>query len=78
MKYRGILDEFMSKLDARMRDGYEEYGDESFDRPLLTLIKEIEEELLDICGWGMITYSRIQDIKEKIATMVEELRHVNG
>ena len=78
MKYLEDFDEFVSKLNARMADGFKEYGDKSFDRPLLALINEIEEELLDICGWGMITYSRIQDIKDKITTMVEELRKVNG
>ena len=78
MKYHEVFSGFISKLHSRMNIGHEEYGDESFDRPLLALINEIEEELLDICGWGMITYSRIHDIKGKITTMVNELRKVNG
>jgi hypothetical protein len=64
-KYEEHFIPFVNRLDAKMKKGFEEYGDGSFSRPPTELIGEIEEELLDICGWSMIVFARLQDIKEK-------------
>jgi len=55
---RGVL--------QRLRVGAEVYGDKFFDRPPVELIDEIEAELLDVCGWGFILWSRLETTKKKI------------
>ncbi|KKL61961.1 hypothetical protein LCGC14_2190040 [marine sediment metagenome] len=45
MKYKEIMPEFMEILDKRMMKGFEEYGDESFDKPSVELVDEIIEEV---------------------------------
>ena len=62
-KYRLVFSEFMEKLWDRMEKGYLEYGDKSFDRTPAELITEIEEEILDICGWAVILYSKVKEMK---------------
>ena len=62
-KYKDVFPEFTERLRSRMEKGFAEYGDKSFDRPVNELLGEIEEEILDICGWSLILYSRIQRLK---------------
>ena len=62
-KYRTVFPEFIERLEERMEKGYEEYGDKSFDRTPAELITEIEEEILDICGWAVILYSKVKNLK---------------
>lgn len=57
------FDEFSKILKLRLKKGYETYGDGSFDRSELELIREIEEELLDVVGWAYILWSRTQSVK---------------
>jgi hypothetical protein len=69
-KYEDYFLPFVNLLNEKMKKGFQEYGDKSFDKDLVELINEIEEELLDICGWGMILYTRLEDMKKK----AEELK----
>ena len=62
-KYRLVFSEFMEKLWDRMEEGYNEYGDKSFNCTPAELIGEIEEKIIDICGWSMILYSKVKDLK---------------
>ena len=59
----GILD--------RLSKGREEYGDKSFSKPPLDLLREIDEELQDVCGWAFILHMRIESIREEL---IERLR----
>jgi len=63
MKYKEVFTEFIERLEDRMKKGFEEYGDDSFNRTPAELVQEIEEELLDICGWSVILYSKIRNMK---------------
>lgn len=65
-KYRSVFPEFVETLRERMEQGFKEYGDKSFDRPGMELIDELEEEVLDICGWGLILYTKICELKVRI------------
>ena len=51
---------------ARLKQGAREYGDASFSKDPLTLLNEIQQEVLDICGWAWILSERIEGIKSKI------------
>ncbi len=61
--------EFIDTMDKRMAKGYEEYGDGSFKLPPDELLREVEEEVLDICGWSLILYTRIKNIRNKIGSI---------
>jgi len=69
-KYREVFPEFIETLRARMEQGFKEYGDKSFERSGVELLEEIEQEVLDICGWSVVVYNRIRKLKELIR-MVE-------
>lgn len=60
---------FITELHRRLDAGHRAYGDGSFERDPLSLLKEIEEELLDVCGWGYILYTRLQRMKEQLAKL---------
>ena len=51
---------FVDQLRARLRVGAQQYGNASFTRPLGDVIGEIEQELLDVAGWGLIAWVRIR------------------
>jgi len=70
MKYKEHFLEFVNLLNEKMEKGFQEYGDKSFDRDPVELINELEQEVIDISGWGMILYSRLEDMKKK----AEELK----
>jgi hypothetical protein len=47
--------------------GAKAYGDKSIGAPSERLLTEIEEELLDVVGWGFILYGKIQGLRERFA-----------
>ena len=57
--------EFETVLKARLDAGARAYGDNSFARPPTRLVDEIEQEALDIIGWGFVLWVRLQALKEK-------------
>lgn len=46
--------DFIGRLRKRIDAGRAEYGDVSFTRPPAELIGEMDEELLDVCGWAFV------------------------
>lgn len=73
MEYKKHFEEFISKLDAKMTEGHKEYGDGVFQDDPIALIEQLELELIDICGWGLILWTRLQHIKQG----VEDLKKNN-
>ncbi len=71
MKFLQYWQPFRDRLLRRLKRGYEAYGDESFDKPLPVLVDEIQQELEDICGWGLITWAKLQHLKAR-ALVIEE------
>jgi hypothetical protein len=66
MIYKKHFKKFVKLLDAKMLKGYKQYGDESFKREPSDLIGELQQEVIDISGWGMILYSRLEEMKLKL------------
>lgn len=62
-KHWGAFDKVMT---ARLQRGHEDYGDHSFDRDPESLLAEIEQELLDVVGWGYILWCRLQELKARL------------
>jgi hypothetical protein len=58
---------FAECILERLEMGARVYGDKSLDAPSSTLLVEIEQELLDVVGWGFIQWNRIQGLKAKLA-----------
>ena len=53
---------FRKLLKNRMYIGEIEYGDSSFDRHPVEIVKEIQEELLDVCNWSFIMWRRMEKL----------------
>lgn len=65
MYYKKYFNQFIEELKEKMDAGHREYGDGSFGLPPEKLIKELKEEALDICGWGMILWVRLEEMLRK-------------
>jgi hypothetical protein len=52
--------EFAAAVEARLEQGRREYRDCSFSLAPAELVREIEEELLDVCAWSFIAWSRLR------------------
>ena len=51
------VDQFIRSLIAKMEKGETEHGRTVHDE-----VKEIKDELLDICGWAFVRYERLQNL----------------
>lgn len=53
-------EEFWRLVNERLDAGSRTYADRSFDRSPADLVGEIEQEILDICGWAFVLWCRIR------------------
>jgi hypothetical protein len=60
------LDCFVARLRARLAAGAREYDDHSFTRPAIDLVDEIQQELEDVCGWGLILWLRLDALRDRV------------
>ena len=60
------LDRFVARLRARLAAGATTYGDASFDRHAIDLVDEIQQELEDVCGWGLILWLRLDRLRGRV------------
>jgi len=58
--------QFVALIKKRLKAGADAYGDQSFSRNPLELAEEIQQEILDIAGWGWILYHRLQQVKKAL------------
>lgn len=63
---------FIHNVKARLVFGKTNYGDSSFERPMLQLIDELQQEAEDLAGWGFIVWARLV----KMRVDLEELTSV--
>jgi hypothetical protein len=59
--------EFFSLVSRRLEVGAKVYGEHSFLRPPGEVAGEIEEELLDVCGWAFVLWCRLRRIRPWLA-----------
>lgn len=64
--YHNDFIDFAAELQSRLRKGADEYENKSFSAHPITLLREIEEELLDVANWSFILFKRIRKIKKEI------------
>ncbi len=58
--------EFLERVERRLEAGRAQYGDSSFTRPCDEIAGEVEEELMDVVGWGFILWCRLQALRERL------------
>ena len=57
------LDRFVQRLRARLVAGAATYGNRSFTRPAAELVDEIQQELEDVAGWGLLLWIRLERLR---------------
>lgn len=57
---------FASCVAARLEAGRREYGDRSFSRDPRELVAELQDEALDLAGWGFVLWCRLQRMREAL------------
>jgi hypothetical protein len=62
---------FVEAVRARLEAGRAAYGDRSFDRPTAELLGELQQEALDLAGWGFVLFERLRRL-EAAAKRVDE------
>lgn len=65
MKYKKYFNKFIKALDKRMQQGFKEYGDDSFSRHYIDILREIKQEFIDAPGWGEIGWSIIEEMEKR-------------
>lgn len=58
--------EFARALHRRLEAGQREYGDDSFARPAEELLGELQQEALDLAGWGFVLWTRLQRLSRRV------------
>jgi hypothetical protein len=57
---------FAAELRARLEAGRVAYGDKSFRRSPEELLGELQQEALDLAGWGFILFARLEAAREAL------------
>ena len=60
------LPEFFSEIQTRVLAGRRAYGDRSFSKAPRELLDEVQQELLDVCGWSYVLYCRVAQMGEAL------------
>ncbi|MEP7049461.1 MAG: hypothetical protein ABJB12_03870 [Pseudomonadota bacterium] len=54
---------FAESVRGRLEAGRAAYGDKSFNRPPAELIGELQQEALDLAGWGFVLWCRLEAMR---------------
>ncbi len=57
---------FASRVRERLEAGREAYGDRSFHAEPDVLLGELQQEALDLAGWGFVLFERIERAREAL------------
>lgn len=57
---------YTAAVGGRLAAGQRVYGDASLEAPPLALVGEIEDELLDLAGWGFILWRRLRALRRRL------------
>ena len=59
---------FILAVRARLDAGRRIYGDRSFERPEAELLTELQQECLDLAGWGFVLWTRLERLRLRVGT----------
>jgi hypothetical protein len=71
MDHEGELAQFWLRLRERLEAGAQNYGGASFRRAPAELAGEIEQELLDVCGWAFVLWCRLRRLRAVLRSEVD-------
>lgn len=57
---------FTAGVESRLAAGARAYGDRSLSAPPAALAGEVEEELLDVCGWAFVLWLRLRALGSRL------------
>ena len=57
---------FVDRAGRRLAAGRRTYGDRSFARPPRELVREVEEDLLDVAAWAYILWYRVRALRDRV------------
>lgn len=60
---------FAAGVRARLEQGRATYGDRGFERPPSELLAELEQEALDLAGWGFVLWERVRRLQAAAAAV---------
>lgn len=63
MKIQADWERFAAKVHARLVQGERVFDNKSLDKANIDLVDEIQQELEDIAGWGVLLWIRLERIK---------------
>lgn len=66
VEYQNDFIDFVADLQDRLGKGASEYDNKSFSKDPLTLVQEIQEELLDVANWSFILFKRLRIIEKAL------------
>ena len=58
----------------RLEQGKTEYRDRSFSRDSAELLEELQQEALDLAGWGFVLWHRLEQMREALGVADRERR----
>lgn len=58
--------EFAEIIRKRLELGQQAYGDRSFSRDPAELVAEVQQELLDVCGWAYVLWIRLEAVRQAL------------
>ena len=56
----------MEVIRQRLINGARDYGDTSFDRPVLELIDEVAQEIDDQIGWSLLAKQNLKALRRRV------------
>jgi hypothetical protein len=63
---------FVDMAAERFEKGAVAYGDKSFSQEPGELVRQIDEEIVDICGWSFVLHTRVRRLVEAVEEPTSE------
>lgn len=60
---------FLSRVEERLKEGQRQYGDRSYTKNPDVLLNELQQEVEDIAGWGVILWIRLEAMRTQVRKM---------
>jgi hypothetical protein len=71
MTRREQLDCYLGAVERRMERAAQTFGERSYSRDPLELVREVKEELEDVAGWASILWARLDDIERVLEAQLK-------
>jgi hypothetical protein len=66
LKTQNDWNTFRTAVQTKLEAGEAAYGDKSFSKTPESLIEELQQECLDLAGWGFVLFTRLERAREAL------------